>query len=155
MSQLVDDHRAALDALVVAGELDAKVANQVQSAFSAAAFHVWRSNVPVTCYEPVLVDFKPISSGQLVQQADLLAEMAETNSLDRDTVARAQAAIERDIAFLALSYADAQALYEGLIKAAEGVHSIPAFDDVDLQMTPEAVEAARFLAELLLGAQGQ
>lgn len=150
LDQLIADHRAALDELVAAGELDVGVADQVQTAFGAAAYHVWRSNAPITCYEPVLVDYKPATSGQLAQQAEILAEMAESGDLDTDTVARAQAAIERDIAFLNLSIEDTNALYDELIETAGDGYTFPAFDELDLQVTPEAAEAARFLVELLL-----
>lgn len=151
LARLVADHQAALDELVAAGELDAAVANQVQTAFGAAAYHVWRSNVPITCYEPVLVDYTPTSSDQLAQQAELLAEMAESGDLDSSTVMQAQAAIERDIAFLSLSSEETQALYDELIEAVGDGYDFPTFDELDLEITAEATEAARFLVELLLG----
>jgi hypothetical protein len=150
LDQLVADHRVALDELVAAGELDADVADQVGTAFGAAAYHVWRSNAPITCYEPVLVDYKPTSSSQLAWQAELLVEMAESGDLDLDTVAQAQAAIERDVAFLNLSGEEIEALYDALIEAAGGTYAFPPFDELDLEITPEAAAAARFLVELLL-----
>ena len=151
LDQLVADHRAALDELVVAGELDAGVADQVGTAFGAAAYHVWRSNAPITCYEPVLVDYKPTSSGHLARQAELLVEMAESGDLDPDPVAQAQAAIERDVAFLNLSGEEVEALYDALMEAAGGTYAFPPpFDELDLEITPEAAAAARFLVELLL-----
>jgi hypothetical protein len=42
--ELVEGHRAALDELVAAGELDADVADLVQEAYAEAACHVWRAN---------------------------------------------------------------------------------------------------------------
>ncbi len=147
---LIGEHRATLDELVAAGELEASVAEQVQLAFSEAIYHVWRSNVPITCYEPVIIDYTPTSAQQLVQQADILAELAESNSLDQETIARARAAIERDIAFLALSQAEVQTLYDRLIEAAGESYAYPSFDEVELDITPQAVEAARFLVESLL-----
>ena len=148
---LVTDHRAALNDLVTAGELDAAVADQMQVAFAEAAHHVWRSNAPITCYEAVMADYTPASSDQLTQQADLLAEIAQSGDLDPATVAQAQAAIERDIAFLNLSDAEIQALYDKLIAAAGDTHDFPSLDGLDLDIPPEAAEAARFLVELLLG----
>jgi hypothetical protein len=145
--QLVSDHQAALDELVAAGDLDTAVAGQVQLAFGAAAYHVWRSNAPITCYEPVLVDYTPTSTNQLVQQADLLADKGD---LDPDTVARAQAVIERDMAFLSLSQAETQALYDALYAAAGDTYDLPSLEELDLEISPQAVEAARFLAQLLL-----
>ena len=150
LDELVTDHRAALNDLVTAGKLDATVADQMQVAFTEAAHHVWRSNAPITCYEAVMVDYTPASSGQLAQQADLLAEIAKSGDLDPDTVEQAHAAIERDIAFLNLSYAETQALYDELIRAAGGTHDFPSLDELDLDIPPEAAEAARFLVELLL-----
>jgi hypothetical protein len=148
--KLAADHRAALDDLVAAGELDAAVADQMQVAFTEASHHVWRSNAPITCYEAVMVDYTPASSGQLAQQASLLAEIAGSGDLDPTTVAQAQAAIERDIAFLNLSDAETQALYDQLVATAGGTYDFPPLDELDLEVTPEAAEAARLLVELLL-----
>jgi len=148
---LVADHRAALDELVAAGELEAAVADQVQIAFSEAAYHVWRANCGMTCYEPMPgPDYTPFTSSQLALQADLLTEMAESGAADAETVAQAQAAIERDIAFLTLSDAETQALYEELVTAAGDGYDYPSFGDVELEVTPQAAEAARFLIDLLL-----
>lgn len=147
---LIADHRATLDELVAAGELEPAVADQVQLAFSGAIYHVWRSNVPITCYEPVIIDYRPTSAQQLVQQADILGELEEGTSVDQETVARVQAAIERDIAFLALSQAEVQTLYDRLIEAAGDSYAFPSFDEVELDITPQAAEAARFLVGWLL-----
>jgi hypothetical protein len=147
--ELAADHRAALDDLVAAGELGVTVADQVQVAFTEAAHHVWRSNAPITCYEAVMMDYTPASSGQLAQQASLLPELAKSGDLDPATVAQAQAAIERDIALLNLSDAETQALYEELIEAAGDTYDFPSLDELDLDIPPEAAEAARFLVELL------
>lgn len=148
--QLTDDHRTALDELVAAGELTAAVANDIQVAFQEAVYHVWRANAPITCYEAVLIDYTPTSATQLVQQADLLAEMAESSTLDAQTVARVQAVIERDIAFLALADEEVRALYDRLMEAAGDSYTLPSFDELELEIPPEAVAAAHFLVELLL-----
>jgi hypothetical protein len=140
-----------LSECVAAGELSEAVADQVQAAFDAAAYHVWRSNAPITCYEPMMVDYKPASSGQLAQQAALLATMSEKGGLDPEVVARAQAAIERDIAFLNLSSTETQLLYERLVQASREGQGIPTFEELELEITPEAVQAAQFLVELLPG----
>jgi len=147
--KLAADHRAALDDLVAAGEMNANVADELNTAFGAATTHVLFINAPITCYEPMLVDYTPASSGQLGQQAGLLAEMAESGDLDPAIVAQAQAAIERDIAFLNLSDAETQALYDELIAAASGTYDFPSLDELDLEISPETAEAARFLVELL------
>jgi hypothetical protein len=151
LEQLTAEHRAALDELVVAGELEADVADLVQEAFTEAAYHVWRANCGMTCYEAVAgPEYTPYASGQLAQQTELLADLADDATLDPETVAQAQAAVERDIAFLGLSDEKVQALYDALIEAAGESHDYPAFDELDLEITPEDAEAARFLVELLL-----
>jgi hypothetical protein len=76
--------------------------------------------------------------------------MAEGDSIDSEAVDRAQAAIERDIAFLTLSDEEWQVLYQELAEAAGESYDFPAFDELELEITPEAAEAAHFLAELLL-----
>ena len=148
--ELAAQHRAALDELVDAGELSSEVADEVQAAFDAAAYHIYRSNAPITCYEPMIVDYAPVSSDQLTQQAELLTQMAEKGELDPATVSKARAAIERDIAFLSLSPDERQALYDQLIQAANQGAAVPPFDQLELEITPQAAEAARFLLELLL-----
>jgi len=42
---------------------------QLQAAFDAAAYHAWRANAPITCYEPVPVDYRPTVAGQPGEQA--------------------------------------------------------------------------------------
>jgi hypothetical protein len=149
MAQLTSDHRAALDALVEAQELDGDIADQVQVAFGAAAEHVRYANAPITCYKESMVNYRPTSSDQLVQQAAILAEMADDADIDATTVAQAQTAIERDITFLNLSSDDVQALYKEIEALALG-GSVPSFDEVALAVTPEAVQAAQFLVGSLL-----
>lgn len=149
--QLKTEHRAALDELVAAGELDADVADLVQEAFDEAAYHVWRANCGMTCYEPMPgPEYTAYASSQLVQQAELLADLAGDASIDQDTVAQAQAAVEQGIAFLGLSNEEEKALYDELMEAAGESYDYPPFNELELEITPEAAEAARFLVELLL-----
>jgi hypothetical protein len=148
---LLTDHRAALDDLVSGGELDAAVADYVQAAYLEAVRHVWRANSGVTCYTAVLPDYTPGTARRLIEQAELLAEMAESGDLEADAVARAQAAIGREVAFLSLSYDETQALYDELREVAGDTYDFPPFEELDLYIPPEASEAARFLVELLLG----
>jgi hypothetical protein len=144
---LVAGHRAALDDLVAHGELAEDVAGQVQVAFDAAAYHVWRSNAPITCYEPVLIDYKPASSDQLVEQAQVLAGR---DDLDPQTVAQAQAAIAKEIAFLNMPQEEVDALYQRILNG-QSDQPIPNFQDVDLEVSPQDLAAAQFLVDLLLG----
>jgi hypothetical protein len=147
---LLEDHRSALDDLVAAGEIHSAAADQVQIAFEEATYHVWRSNAPITCYEAVLVDYTPTSSQQLKQQITLLTEISEQGDIDERTIAQVQKAIERDIAFLSLTDEETQSLYEKLIPAAGDTYDFPSLDELDLEITPESIEAAHFLVELLL-----
>lgn len=147
--ELAAGHRAALDDLVSDGELTAIVSDQVQAAFDEALYHVWRANAPITCYEPMIVNYTPTSADQLVQQASLLTEMARGGDLDPETVRRAQAAIERDIAFLSLTSQETEELYQALQEAAGDSFRFPPFEELALDIPVEAIEAARFLVDLL------
>jgi hypothetical protein len=152
LDQLTTEHRAALDGLVASDGLDRAVATEVQNAFDAAAYHIWRANCGMTCYEPLMMpDYTQSGSSQLVVQADLLADLADDAAIDPETIAKAQAAVERDIAFLNLSPEEKEALYDAVIEAAGEDYDYPSFEELELEITPEAAEAARFLVELLLG----
>lgn len=144
-ARLQADHRAALDDLVEAGELDAVEAEHVQSIYDEALYHIHRSLA--TCYEAVpMPDYLPAARGQLMRQTDLLAEMAGKGDLDPQTVAQAQAALERDVAFLNLSEANRQALYDQLGAGP----TYPRYEELDLEIPSPAAKAAEFLAQVLL-----
>lgn len=123
-------HNAALNALAGAGQLDPAVAEQIDIAFGQAIAHIQRQMA--TCYIYLPPEFQPRED--LLRQAELLEEMATKSELDPDTVAQAQAALERDITWLAQFQA-------GLGPAA--------LEQIDLD--PNAIEAARILVEMLLG----
>jgi hypothetical protein len=148
-AQLTADHRRALDELVAADELEPATADLVQEAYDAAVYHVWRSNVPITCYAPMMVDYAPTCAAQLVQQSAILAEMATKGDLNPDTVAIVQKTIQHDLAFEALSREEVDALYEKLLKEYPQYSDIPSFDQVELEVTPEMEAAAKFIVELL------
>jgi hypothetical protein len=142
--ELKADHRAALDEMVEAGELDAPVAEHVQAIYDEAVAHIWAALT--TCYEAIpMPDYKPNARGQLIRQTDLLKEMAAEGDIDPQIAAQAQALLERDVAFLNLSETDREALYDKL-KADE---IYPRYEELDLDVTPEATEAAAFLTQLL------
>ena len=141
-------HRTALDDQVEDGELQADVGESVQSAFDEAAYHVWRSHAPLSCYEVAGPLYHPESRGNLIQKANHLAEIAASGNVDPETITRAQAAMERDMAFLGLSEPELEALYDGL-KPTGGRY--PPFDEIDLEITPKVMEAAAFLIQLLSG----
>ena len=149
--RLVADHQRALDKLVAAGDLDPIVAEEMQAAFEGAAYHIWRANAPMTCYESVpFPDYQVESSSDLARQADMLAEMAEQSAIDEATVTQVQAAIERDVAFLAMATDDQRALLEQVHEADNGTHDFPRLAELDMDVPSESVEAARILVELLL-----
>lgn len=150
MGNLLKDHRTALDELAANSELDAAVADQIQIAFSEAAYHMWRSNAPITCYEPMIVDYAPTSRGQLIQQTSLLATLADSGSFDENTIAQAQAALERDIAFLNFTDAETQTLYQRLGYAAGETFNYPSFNELDLEISSAAIEAAKYLVRVML-----
>ncbi len=148
-AELAAGHRSALDDLVSSGELTATVADHIQAAFDEALYHVWRANAPITCYEPAIVNYTPTSADQLVQQSSLLAGIAKRGDLDPETVQRARTAIERDIAFLSLTSQETDELYQVLQEAAGDSFRFPPFEELALEIPVEAIEAARFLVDLL------
>ncbi len=147
---LLGDHRYALDDLVGTGELSSAAAEQVQIAFQEATYHIWRLNAPITCYEPVIVNYTPTSSEQLTQQITHLTEIAKHGDIDENTIAQVRGALERDIAFLSLTDEETQSLYEKLIAAAGDTYSFPTFDELVLEIPPEAMEAAHLLVDIIL-----
>ena len=149
--QLLDEHRVNLDSIVADGELAPVTADLVQEAYEAAVFHVWRSNVPITCYEPVMVDYAPAGANVLVKQAEVLEQVADAGEIDPATVERARAALEHDMAFYALSSEEVDRLYERLIAEWQSQQQAPpAFEDMEFEITPDAQAAARFIVELLV-----
>ncbi len=150
--QLNSDHRTALDELVVSGELTAPVADLVHEAYAAAVYHVWRSHAPITCYEPMFVDYAPVSANTLVQQSGILNDLATQSTIDPETLAKAQAAIEHDMAFYALSQEDVQTLYEQVITTSqEQGQPVPSFEELQLEISSDAKAAAQFIIDLLTG----
>ena len=150
--QMIADHRSALDELVTAGELSPSVADLMQESYEAAVYHVWRSNAPITCYEPVIVDYSPSSAGILVRQSEILGQLAGQGTIDPETLAKAQAALEHDMAFYALSDTDVQTLYDRLVKESqEAGQPVPSFEALQLELSPDAREAAQYVLDLLAG----
>jgi hypothetical protein len=151
-SQMVAEHRKALDDLVSGGEITAPVADLVHEAYGGAVYHVWRSNAPMTCYEPTIVNYAPASADNLVHQAEVLNQFAAGSTIDPETLAKARTALEHDLAFYALTDADVQVLYERLLEEyRDAGQTLPSFDSVELTLTPDVQTAARFLLDLLIG----
>jgi len=90
-------HADALKALVDNTELDAAVADEIGVAFEQAIAHIQRQTA-ACCYEPLPPEYTPRQN--LTTQAAVLNEVAQRSSIDVDTVDRAKAALERDIAWL-------------------------------------------------------
>ena len=148
--RMISDHRAELDEVVAAGEVSAPAAELVQEAYQAAVYHVWRSNAPITCYEPMMVDYAPSGAGVLVKQAEVLRQLAAQGSIDPVAAARAQAALEHDLAFYQLTDDETQALYQRVLaRSQDAGQPIPSFEALQLELTPDAREAAGFILDLL------
>jgi hypothetical protein len=151
-AQMNADHRRALDELAAKGEITAPVADLVQEAYSAAVYHIWRSNVPMTCYEPMIVDYAPASADNLVHQSEVLSQIAEGSTITPVTLAKARAALEHDLAFYTLTDDDVQALYGRLLEEyREEGRTVPSFEAVELTLTPEVKVAAQILLDVLTG----
>ena len=150
--QMAADHRAALDELVTSREISASVADLVQESYAAAVYHVWRLNAPITCYKMAMVNYAPSSADVLVKQSEALNQIAAQGTIDPATLAGAQAALEHDLAFYDLSDEEVKALYDRLIRESQvGGQSIPSFEALQLELTPEARDAARFILDILTG----
>ena len=149
-SQMIFDHRQALDELVAKAEITEPVADLVQEAYSDAVYHVRRSNIPVTCYEPAIVDYQPASASTLVHQADILREYAAGGTLDPDTLVIAQAALEHDMAYIALSNTETDDLVQQIMdKCQDDWACIPEFEALPLEPSADAKAAAQFIIALL------
>ena len=184
---LIVEHRATLDQLAAAGELDAGVADQVQIAFAAAIYSAWFAGYRrfSICYTPTpspppdytpepyetigrtLENYTFSSAYRLREQANLLAEMIESGNLTPEAAAQAQVALEREITFMGVFYAvtraglerviapshlsneETWALHQELEEIADNISLSPLYRELDLEITPEAATAARFLVELL------
>jgi hypothetical protein len=147
---LVAQHRIALYRLVATEGLDLEVAEDLQAAYEGAVYHVWRANSKPTCYEPALLpDYTTESRSDPASQAQVLAEMAERSAIDEAAVARVEAAIEHDIAFLAMSAGDQEAFVESVRKAAAVGEVYPELADLDMKVPESSLAAARILVQLL------
>ncbi|MFH2103468.1 MAG: hypothetical protein ABIJ39_08975 [Chloroflexota bacterium] len=148
--EMIADHRLALDDLVAEGQLSSPVADLVHEAYSAAIDHTWRSNIPITCYEAVIVDYTPASAAVLIQQTQVLGELADQGTIDPATLATVRTALEHDLAYYALSDSDVNALYDKLlVEYQQSGGMMPTFEQLELELTPDARAAAQFIIGLL------
>ncbi|MFN2299832.1 MAG: hypothetical protein ACK2UB_13375 [Anaerolineales bacterium] len=148
--EMIADHRSALLELVDSARITMPVADLIQEAYSAAVYHVWRSNAMVTCYDMVYPDYAPDSAENLILQADVMKQLASGGTIAPGTLAKVRTALEHDLAFYALTDADVQALYDALrAEYGDPEETMPSFEEVELTLTPDAKDAAEFLIDLL------
>jgi hypothetical protein len=149
-TQLAADHRIALDELVASGELTAPVSDLIHEAYMAALYHVWRSNSLLACYTPtVYVNYAPASANVLVEQSEILSELSEQSVVEPATLAKAQTALEHDMAYYGLNDADMKTLLDQITAIQQQGQQVPAFDELPIEVTPDAKAAAEFIIELL------
>jgi len=148
--ELAAGHRLALDELVENGELSAAVADLVHEAYDGAVYHVWRSNTGMTCYVGTF-NYGPASASVLVEQSQVLNQIASQWTIDPATLAKAQAALEHDMSYYALSQEEVEALHSQLLEESRPEQPLPEFEELPLEPTPEAKEASRFIIDLLMG----
>jgi hypothetical protein len=150
--ELIAEHRHDLDELAAAGAIAAPVGDLIQEAFAAAVYHIWRSNAPITCYDMNIVDYAPESADNLVNQAEILEQIAAGSAIQSETLAKVRAALEHDLAFYTLTDEEVQTLYARLLAEYPGSKEvIPSFAEVELTLTPDVRAAAGYLLDLLVG----
>jgi hypothetical protein len=151
-TQMTADHRSVLDELIAAGEIAPAVADLVQEAYAAAVFHIWRSNVAMTCYLTAGPLYAPAGADDLVRQAETLNQIVEGGAVTPETLAKVQAALEHDFAFYALTDEDMKALYDRMLEEySDPGESPPTFEELKLTLTEEVRAAAEFLIDVLMG----
>jgi hypothetical protein len=151
-SQMISDHRSALDELVAAGGITPAVADLIHEAYVAAVFHIWRSNAAMTCYITAGPAYAPAGADDLLRQAETLNQIAGGGTVTPETLAKVQAALERDFAYYALSDEDVRALYARLLEEySDPGETIPSFNELELTLTADVRAAAQFLIDVLMG----
>ena len=80
----------------------------------------------------------------------MLSDIAAEGSLDPEILAQAQAALEHDLAYYHLTEEEISTLYDSLVAEwQEQQTTIPGFEELDLEITPEVKTAAQFIIDLL------
>jgi hypothetical protein len=148
--EMIEEHRRILDELLAAGEITAPVSDLIQEAYGAAVYHIWRSNAPMTCYIAVAPMYAPAGADNLVVQSEALTQVAEGGTVAPETLRKIRQALEHDLAFYALTDEEVQDLYKRLLSEyGDPGETLPAFEDVEVDPTPEVKAAAAFLMEVL------
>jgi hypothetical protein len=149
--QMIAEHRMVLDELFAAGDITPAIADLVQEAYSAAIYHIWRSSALMTCYDLAFPDYTPASAENLVRQTEILNQVTAGSTIAPDTLAKARAALEHDLAFYALTDEDIRALYDQLVvEYGDPEDSMPTFEELELTLTADAKAAAQFLIDVLM-----
>jgi hypothetical protein len=100
----------------------------------------------------MIVDYAPVSAEVLVQQAAALDELSDLGTINPEILAKAQVALEHDMAFYALTQEEVSALYDRIVADWQALgQTLPPFEEIDLEITPEAEAAAQFIIDLLIG----
>lgn len=150
-------HEAAIQELVAAGGLESPVADLIQEAYQAAVQYVWKSNQPpfpddrsVTCYFVITLPSPSDTAKLVVEQSRALGELAMQGDINPATLSRMQAALEQDFTYYTLSPEEVETLSKQLMTEREmnEKRSLSPFPP-DMEISPEAQAAARFLVELL------
>jgi hypothetical protein len=110
----------------------------------------WTRPSPITCYRIAQPNYSIQSSQDLAEQAERLLEMAGRSAIDEATVARAQAAIEQDVAYMTLSEEEQGAIVRVVRDTARPEHDYPHLHELELDVRPASGRAARILVQLLL-----
>ncbi len=148
---LLARHRFTLAELVASKDISSPVADFIQMAYEAAVDHIRPSNLSIMCYR-VVDSNAPISVEVLVEQSQVLNQIAEEGTIDPDTLSKAQSALEHDLAFYALTDNEIQTLYDELSqRKRDPSQPLPSFEALTLELTPEQRTATRFIIDLLTG----
>ncbi|MGB7538141.1 MAG: hypothetical protein WBM17_06350 [Anaerolineales bacterium] len=154
-TQMISEHRALLDELAAAGDITDAVGSLIQEAYAAAIYHIWRSNAVITCYDLAFPDYMPASAENLVRQVEIFNQVTAGSTIAPETLAKARAALEHDLAFYALTDADVQALYDQLVEEYSNPgESMPTFEELELTLTADVRAASQFLIDVLMGERG-
>jgi hypothetical protein len=152
VNTLIADHRLAMDEYAARSDFSTGARDLVQEAYEAAVYHVWRLNVRLSCYTSTIVDYYPASAQTLIQQAELLSRLSAQNNVDASTLEKVRLALEHDLAFYALTSQEVGQLYDRLIRDyMDHGTPVPAFQDLQLALTPDVTTATEFIINLLSG----
>ncbi len=136
-SKLVNQHQAALLIMVNSGDLDMKVAQQMQDVFKHAANHIEGIySTFIMCYESMETTLF-FARDDLLQQADVLQEFSD--DIDPVVLEEIRTAIAYDITYFELAFSPRA-----------GMELDEQFKAGEMDIMPEALEAAQLLVDILL-----